>query len=45
MLDTMYSAPETSGSATVKIDRKVVEGHLPPRIVEDKKSQPKKEAA
>ncbi|MDF1816494.1 MAG: ATP-dependent Clp protease ATP-binding subunit ClpX [Verrucomicrobiales bacterium] len=45
MLDTMYDAPESSSPATVKIDRPVVEGDRPPKIVEDKKARVKKEAA
>ena len=46
MLETMYNAPEAKAPASVKIDRKVVEGDKLPKIVEDKKSRVnKKEAA
>lgn len=45
MLDTMFDAPEATAPSTVKIDRRVVQGDVPPRIEEKKKSSQKREAA
>ncbi len=45
MLETMFEAPDASSPASVKIDRKVVTGECLPKIVEEKKTRQKKEAA
>lgn len=45
MLDVMFDAPEANSPATVKIDRKVVEGEKEPKIVENSKHTGKNQEA